>query len=91
MIISHNSYDFLEATVVPVIASFNSDSKIAPLYIKIAGETYKIHSFTERQQETWSLHFYVFDCKIVVYNQIKSIELTYRTNERLWTIPKIKM
>lgn len=89
MIISHNSYDFLEATVVPVIASFNSDSKIAPLYVKIVGETYKIHSFNERRPETWSLHFSIFDCKIVVYNQLKSIELTYRTEERLWTIPKI--
>ena len=90
MIISRNSYDFTNVTIVPVIASFNSDSQIAPLYVKIKGETYKIHSFHERQQETWSLHFYVFDCKIVVNNQLKAIRLTYRTKERIWTIPKIE-
>ena len=43
-ILSHNSHDLLPMQIVPVIASFNDDGQIKPLYVGINGERYKVSS-----------------------------------------------
>ena len=41
-ILSSNSHDYLPMQIVPVIASFNDDGQIKPLYVGINGERYKV-------------------------------------------------
>lgn len=43
-IISQNSYDCSGLIKVPVIASFDAEGHIKPLYVRIGEESLKIHS-----------------------------------------------
>lgn len=43
-VISFNSYDYERVKCVPVIASFDSDGHIMPLYVRINGQPFKVES-----------------------------------------------
>ena len=48
-ILSYNSHDYLAMQIVHVIAAFNDDGKIKPLYIGLNGERYKVISYWVRR------------------------------------------
>lgn len=83
--VSHTSYDFKNSILVPVIASFDSEGHILPLYVRINGESFKIHS-------AWlKPGFYptsTFQCQIEDNGTIKPLILIYHQRESVWTMPK---
>lgn len=83
-IVSYNSYDFSDTILVPVIASFDSEGYISPLYVRINGISMKIHSFWLKP--TFSNP--VFQCQVIDNDVLKPIILTYHPTENVWTIPK---
>lgn len=85
-IVSLNSHDYMPMQIVPVIASFNDDGQIKPLYVGINGERYKITSYRIRRCFSNQIEFH---CNLIVQNMQKTIILTYYLNECIWTIPDV--
>ena len=83
--VSRTSFDYKPVTIVPVIASFDTDGHIAPLYVRINGISMKVDSFYERNKFSNSVEFF---CKVIDNDYLKPLHLTYYTAERVWTIPK---
>ena len=84
-IVSYNSFDYAKDNSVPVIASFDSKGRIAPLYVRIAGVPYKIDSYWT----SYSFRNVVnFNCKIIDNDYLKPLSLTFYREEGVWTIPK---
>ena len=83
-ILSLNSHDYLQMQTVPVIASFNDEGQIKPLYVGIDGERYKVHSYWVRRSFSNQIEF---QCKLIVGDTLKIIIITYYLNECVWTIP----
>lgn len=83
--VSYSNFDYKPVDIIPVIASFDSDGHIAPLYVRIEGESYKIDSF-------WmSCNFQniiEFKCKVICGDFLKPLLLTYYKHENVWTMPK---
>lgn len=73
---------FLEKNV-PVIASFDSEGRISPLYIRINGESHKVHSFWQRPS---FMNTVEFSCQIEDNGILKSLNLVYRIKECIWAI-----
>ncbi len=86
-IISSNSHDFLSIEIVPVIASFDNDGHIKPLYIGINNESYKVESSWVRKNFANQMEF---QCKIKIDNYLKPVVLTYYMNECIWSVPREK-
>ena len=84
-ILSLNSHDYLPMDIVPVIASFNDDGQIKPLYVGINGTRYKVNSYWVRRCFSNQIEFH---CKLIVDCSLKPIIMTYHLNECIWTIPK---
>lgn len=82
--VSYTNFDFDAVTVVPVIASFDSEGRIAPLYVRILGNSYKIDSFGERLRYA---NVTEFNCRIIDRGYIKPLKLTYHAEMGIWTIP----
>jgi len=83
---SFNSHDYLPVTIIPVIASFNKDGQIKPLYVGIDGVSYKIQSYWVRRCFSNQVEF---SCKLLINNCLKTIVMTYYLNECIWTIPNV--
>lgn len=78
----YTSYELSNSTLVPVIASFDPLGNIAPLYVRINHEPYKILCFHRIDVGG----FPVFNCKIEFYGRCRDIRLTYHHKEHLWTL-----
>lgn len=85
-IISLNSHDYAPVTIIQVIASFNEEGQIKPLYVGIKGERYKIHSYWVRRSFSNQIEF---SCKLICGVSFQTVIITYYINECIWTIPKI--
>lgn len=83
-ILSNNSHDYLKLQIVPVIAAFNDEGKIKPLYVAINGERYKIESFWIQRSFMNQIEFH---CKLQSTQLRLPITITYYPNESIWTIP----
>ena len=84
--VSYTSFDYKPVTIVPVIASFDSEGHIAPLYVRINGEAYKIHSFWV---SCTFRNIVDFKCKVIDGDSIKPLSLTFYRDEGMWTIPSL--
>lgn len=83
-ILSYNSHDYLPLQIVPVIASFNDNGQIKPLYVALNGERYKIDSYWVRRSFSNQIEFH---CKLIIGNTLKPVIMTYYLNECIWTVP----
>lgn len=83
--ISYQSFDYAPVTVVPVIASFDTNGHIAPLYVRLDGESLRISSYWIRSRFA---NIIEFNCKVRKHNLEKPLCLTYYKTEDMWTIPK---
>lgn len=81
-LISKNYFDCAGTVIVPVIASFNTDGKIMPLYVRIQGISYKIDS-------SWMYSNFIstvdFNCKVIDGDSLKPLILTYHRREGVWS------
>lgn len=82
---SKTSFDYQAYTVVPVIASFDDQGHIKPVYVRIHGETYKIDSYFVRYAFAGQIEF---NCKIVDGNRLLPLSLTYYQKECMWVIQR---
>lgn len=68
---------------IPVIASFNKDGKIKPIYFRFENENYKITKIVTSQTEVSMIYF---DC--FYYNPYSDlhnkITLIYRIKDHVW-------
>lgn len=83
--VSYTSFDCKPVDTVPVIASFDSEGHITPLYVRINGESYKIASHWIRSTFTNVIEF---KCKVIDGDYLKPLLLTYYPHMAVWTIPK---
>lgn len=84
-ITSYTSFDYLPVTAVPVIASFDSEGHIKPLYVRIGEYSCRVHSFWIKN--TFS-NITEFNCQIEDNGHLKPVLLTFYQRECVWTIPK---
>lgn len=84
--VSNTSYDHTNIDIVSVIASFDTDGHIKPLYVRINEDSLKVHSSWLRPSFQ---NLMEFQCKVIDNNCLKPLILTYHKVENVWTIPKI--
>lgn len=80
------SFDYDPQEIVPVVASFDTDGHIRPLYVRILGNSYKILSHWIGTASFSGVSEY--NCKIAVGDYERQILLKYYVREKVWTIPK---
>ena len=84
-IASTKSYDYGSLEIVSVIASFDTNGHVKPLYVRINQESLKVHSSWMKP----SFHgFLEFQCKVIDNGCLKPLALSYRKNENVWMTPK---
>lgn len=83
-IVSHNSHDYMPVTIIPVIAAFNENGQIKPLYVGLNGERHKVHSYWVRRSFSNQIEF---SCKVILGEIFQTMIITYYMNECIWTIP----
>lgn len=71
-------------TIVPVIAAFDSEGHVKPLYVRINEASFKVHSSCEKPSFQGFLEF---QCKVIDHNYLKPLLLTYHKRENIWTTP----
>ncbi len=82
---SYTSYDYAPVDTIPVIASFDSNGYVSPLYVRIHGEALKVHSFWIKPSFSGTIEY---NCKVIDRDYLKPLCLTYHQSECIWTIPK---
>lgn len=80
--ISHSAFDCTSTIIVPVIASFDSNGKINPLYVRIHGASYKIDSSTIGSNFVNTIDFH---CKVIDGDSLKPLMLTFHRREGMWS------
>ena len=86
-IINQKKIDNLPIIFIPVIASFNEDGQINPLYVGIDGKRYKVESYWVRRSFSNQIEF---SCKLLCGETLLTIIITYYMNECIWTVPTNK-
>ena len=86
-IVSLNSHDYMPVDIIPVIASFNEEGQIKPLYVGINGNRYKVESYWVRRSFANQIEFH---CKLLLEKALQTLIITYYMNECIWTIPTNK-
>lgn len=82
--VSYRLNDCPHLKIVSVIASFNPGGDILPLYVRIDGESLKIHTAYQADSTYSLLHF---NCEVMDYDRVKPIKLTYHIGDHKWSIP----
>lgn len=77
-----NSFDSNTMTVVPVIASFDSNGTIKPLYVRIDGKSLKIISCWFQDESLIKK----FHCTVELDGYSKDIILIYHPSHCFWTV-----
>ena len=86
--ISYTSYDYRPVDIVPVVASFDTDGHIKPLWVRIGTSPYKvISSWRTNSMYSSIIHF---NCKLQDGEYVRPLAISYHQEECLWTIERIK-
>lgn len=83
---SYSSIDFKPQTSVPVIASFDTEGHIAPLYVRLNGNSHKVLSYWIRNGAF--VNTIEFSCKIEDNGFEKPLLLKYYYEESTWVISR---
>lgn len=70
-------------TVVSVIASFDSEGHVKPLYVRIGEQSLKVKSSWLQPSTNSTLEFH---CNVIDGDTVKPIILLYRRYETVWLI-----
>lgn len=70
--------------IVPVIASFDAEGHVKPLYVRINESSLKVYSSWLKPSFQGVLEF---QCNVIDNNCLKPLLLTYHKRENVWTIP----
>lgn len=80
---NHSHYSHLN--IISVIASFDSEGHVKPLYVRIADESFKVHSSYVKSYCSGILEL---NCQIIDQEYLKPLTLTYFPHDRIWAMPK---
>jgi len=78
------SYGGDPVEVIPVIASYDGEGHIKPLYVRIRNDRYKVESCWVKSD---SLNNVDYHCKLSLDAHIYVIVITYHIRECVWTMP----
>ena len=81
--VSYTAYDVKPNTIVPVIASFDTEGHVKPLYVRIGELSLKVHSSWLKPSFP---NIFEFHCKVVDGDFLKPLILTYYRHEMVWAI-----
>lgn len=84
--VSYGLKDSPHLQIIPVIASFDVDGNIKPLYVRIGEESLKVYSCRLKSAPA---DIKTFRCQIQDEEMLKPLELSYHARESLWTIPRM--
>jgi len=70
--------------IVSVIASFDTDGKMRPLYVRIGEEAYKINSSHAKNDKFAMIVEY--DCTIREGEMARHLNLCYHNHDKIWSI-----
>ena len=82
-IYSFRSHDYMPVHIVPVIASFDTDGHIVPIYVRLGGKSYKYQSHWENSRFVGQLKF-----AASLWMVEKPLILTFFKEENVWGIPQ---
>ena len=81
---SYTSFDYQPVATIPVIASFDAEGPIAPLYVRVDGVPLKVDSFWVKSSFA---HTVTFSCQVQHEDTLLPVLLSYYQTEGVWTIP----
>lgn len=85
-ITSYSSFDIEPNMVVPVIASFDSEGHVKPLYVRIGDLSLKVESSWLKPSFMNCMEFH---CRVIDGGCLKPLILTYHQRESTWVIPRL--
>ncbi len=85
MKVSYTNFDYEPVYTVPVIASFDAEGHIKPLYVRVGEERYKVSSYWVKNRFS---HAVEFNCQLQKDDRLIPTLLKYYQQESVWTIPK---
>lgn len=79
------------STVVPVIASFDTEGHIVPLYVRINRKAYKLQVVYCQpiEPENGNYNIYKYHCTFEDHNFSRELYLTYNKRLNFWTWQEI--
>ena len=80
---SYTSYDYEPCTVVPVIASFDAEGHIRPLYVRVNGLSLKVTSYWIKCD---FVNYTRFNCQVSDGDTTRPVTLDYVHDNTLWTM-----
>lgn len=73
---------------VPVIASFDGDGRIVPLYIRYEGLRLKVDHIVWRMEDAFARE--TFCCEITMSDRVLQVLLHYDKKPGVWTMDRIR-
>lgn len=79
-IISSTNYES-----VSVIASFDTEGHVRPLFVRVNSESLKVHSCWQKPSFRGTIEF---QCKVIDNDCLKNLNVIYRQSDNIWSIVK---
>lgn len=83
--VSKGLKDCTHLKVVPVIATYDGNGNILPLYVRIGEESFKIYNAYVSES---TYRILTFKGEVMVQDAVRPIKLSYFMNDLIWCIPK---
>lgn len=83
--VSKGLNDCTHLKVVPVIATYDGNGNILPLYVRIGEESFKIYNAYVSES---TYRILTFKGEVMVQDAVRPIKLSYFMNDLIWCIPK---
>lgn len=83
--VSYTLFDHTTTAIVPVIASFDASGHIRPLYVRLGRGAYRVDDCFVHSRYSGITEF---RCKIIDGDSTKPLQLSYYSNEGMWTVPR---
>ncbi|MCR4705116.1 MAG: hypothetical protein K5641_03530 [Lachnospiraceae bacterium] len=83
--VSYTSFDYEPVYTVPVIASFDAEGHIKPLYVRVNEDRYKVFSYWVKNHFS---NIIEFNCQLQKGDRLIPALLKYHQQESVWTIPR---
>lgn len=71
--------------LVPVIASYDTEGHVKPLYVRINNDRYKVENYFVKYSFGNNIDF---NCTLSLENRTYKLILTYHIRETAWSVPK---
>lgn len=83
--VSRTSFDYKEIEIIPVIAGFDEDGKVIPIYVKINGEKLKVADYWVKSKFAGITEYH---CKLLYKDAKMPIVISYYSEESVWVTPR---